>query len=352
MKTIFLLFSLLPALINVGCSNDNVEAVRGTWITNVDSRVLYSEEGIKNAVDFCSDLGLNSIFVVVWNKGRTLYPSQVMKEMFGEEIETELKGRDPLREIIKYAHVKDIKVFAWFEFGFSPSHKKSNKTILEAKPEWTAIGNNGKPVNKNGFDWMNGFQPEVQDFMLSLILEVINNYNIDGIQGDDRLPAMPSEAGYEKYTVELYKTQHNGEMPPKDTKDSAWIDWRANILNNFMERIYSSVKQSKPNVIVSMAPSVYPWSKEEYLQDWPTWLNNGWVELLCPQLYRYDIERYNETIDEMMSLYVKPEYAKLVYPGVLLKVGDYYPTEEFLMQMISANREYGLQGEVFFFSKA
>ncbi|MBN1638292.1 MAG: hypothetical protein JW866_04960, partial [Ignavibacteriales bacterium] len=37
------------------------------------------------------------------------------------------------------------------------------------------------------------------------------------------------------------------------------------------------------------------------------------------------------------------------YPGVLLKVGDYYPSVEYLKQMIEKNREYGINGEVFFF---
>ena len=347
MKKLFLIVMLIAGIIS--CANKSSEAIRGAWITNVDSDVLYSEQGIIDAVDLCKDLGLNSIFVVVWNKGRTLYPSKIMKDMFGEEIEAELQGRDPLKQIIEHAHEKNIKVFAWFEFGFSPSHEKSNKTILGQKPEWTAIGSNGKPAVKNGFDWMNGFHPEVQEFMLSLIMEVINNYDVDGIQGDDRLPAMPSESGYEDYTVDLYKSQHNGKEPPKESKDPAWIDWRANILNKFMSRIYTSVKNADPNVIVSMAPSVYPWSKEEYLQDWPTWVNNGWVEVVCPQLYRYDIERYKSTLDEMMVNYIKPDDIKKLYPGVLLKVGEYYPTEEYLKEMIAVNRKYGIEGEVFFF---
>ena len=38
-----------------------------------------------------------------------------------------------------------------------------------------------------------------------------------------------------------------------------------------------------------MAPSIYPWSEEEYLQDWPTWMQKGYVDLVCPQVYRYNI---------------------------------------------------------------
>jgi len=108
-------------------------------------------------------------------------------------------------------------------------------------------------------------------------------------------------------------------------------------------------ENADPDVIVSMAPSVYPWSKEEYLQDWPTWVNNGWVEVVCPQLYRYDIERYKSTLDEMMVNYIKPDDIKKLYPGILLKVGEYYPSEAYLKEMIAVNRSYGIEGEVFFF---
>ena len=40
---------------------------------------------------------------------------------------------------------------------------------------------------------------------------------------------------------------------------------------------------------------------------------------------------------------------KKFYPGVLLKVGDYYPDNEFLKQMIDLNRKNEINGEVFFF---
>jgi len=66
---------------------------------------------------------------------------------------------------------------------------------------------------------MNGFDPEVQDFILSLIMEVVEKYDIEGIQGDDRLPAMPSLAGYDNYTSSLYN-QKFGIAPPQNYNDT------------------------------------------------------------------------------------------------------------------------------------
>ncbi|MCA0387986.1 MAG: family 10 glycosylhydrolase [Bacteroidetes bacterium] len=326
-----------------------VPAVRGVWLTNVDSKVLNSREGIKEAVTLCKKLGINTIFSVVWNKGFTLYPSKVMKNTFGIEIDTALTGRDPLKELIEEAHAQNIKVFAWFEFGFASSFKLGGGHLLQAKPEWASKDKQGNLTMKNGFEWMNGFHPDVQSFMLSLIAEVVANYEVDGIQGDDRLPAMPSEAGYDIYTTNLYKQQNNGALPPEDSKNEKWVQWRANILTEFGGKIFKTVKAINPKCIVSMSPSIYPWSKEEYLQDWPEWVLRGYVELLCPQVYRYKIEEYSSTLSEAYLTWLPKGYENIFFPGVLIKVGGYQPTDELFVQMIEENRKLGIQGEVFFF---
>jgi len=346
-----LIFSLILPLLIFSCNAQvsSSKAVRGVWLTNVDSKVLNSKENIIQAVDLLDELGFNSIFVVVWNKAMTTYPSKVMKELTGIEIDTTFTGRDPLKELIEVAHSKNIKVFAWFEFGFSSSYNENGGIILRKKPEWAAKDVKGNLVTKNGFEWMNGFHPEVQNFLLSLIMEVVRNYDVDGIQGDDRLPALPSEAGYDDYTINLYKSQHNGKLPPDNFKEDGWIQWRANLLTNFMQRIYDSVKTHNKNLIVSMAPSIYPWSKEEYLQDWPEWVRIGLVELIIPQVYRYNINDYSSALSEILKYQIDEKDLNKIYPGVLLKVGSYQPEESFLREMISENRKNKIYGEVFFF---
>ena len=194
-------------------------------------------------VQRCKTYGFEQIYVVVWNRGHTLYPSVVMQKTFGKAVAPRFADRDILEELIQTAHAEGLKVHAWFEFGFSSSYQEADGGhILRAKPNWRAIDNQGNLVSKNGFQWMNAFHPEVQDFLLSLIAEVVENYDIDGIQGDDRLPANPSTAGYDPFTVEWYKKEHDGVSPPKDHKDSDWVDWRAGKLDEFAERLYKTVK--------------------------------------------------------------------------------------------------------------
>jgi len=103
----------------------------------------------------------------------------------------------------------------------------------------------------------------------------------------------------------------------------------------------------KPGIQVTMSPSAYPWSLEEYLQDWPTWVDSSWVDAVIPQCYRYDIAAYTATILQQKSYYRNNNIP--IYPGVLIKSGTYLASPGFLSQMIQGNRNNGFKGEVFFF---
>jgi uncharacterized lipoprotein YddW (UPF0748 family) len=331
--------------------------LRGVWLTNVDSRVLESRASIAEAMQFLADHNFNIVYPVVWNKGMTLYRSDVMKKYFGIEMDTlaTYKNRDPLAEVIEEAHKRNIAVVPWFEFGFSCSYKDNGGHILKAKPQWAARDRNGKLLEKNGFEWMNAFHPEVQEFMLSLVMEVVKKYDIDGVQGDDRLPAQPIEGGYDSLTVALYKETHLGNAPPLDFRDKHWKYWRAVRLNSFAQTLYWKVKALKPDIVVTWSPSIYPWSLDEYLQDWRSWVNpdpngNYSADIVHPQNYRYSIEAYRQTLDtqhrDSMRITTNRRY---LYPGILLNVGTYLMSEEYLKEAVRYNRVSGYNGEVFFF---
>lgn len=322
-------------------------AIRGVWVTTAASTALNSKDNIKQVVANCKLAGINNIFMAVYDNARTTYPSTVMQNLIGVPILESFSGRDPLKEMIDEAHANNIKVYAWFEYGFAASYSANGGPIIQAKPNWAAKDVNLNLVTKNGFDWLNAFLPEVQDYLMSLIKEVVNNYNVDGIQGDDRLPALPSSAGYDDYTVALFKAQNAGALPPTNYADANWVNWRAKQLNLFMKRIFTEVKALKPSIKISMAPSVYPWSLQEYLQDWPTWVDSSWVDAILPQVYRYDIASYTSTLSQQKT-YLKNK-TSICYPGVLLQSGTYVPSDLFLTQMLQENRNEGFKGESFFF---
>lgn len=324
--------------------------LRGVWITNVGSQVLYSIDGIKTAIKNCRNNGINHIFVVMWNKGRTLYPSKIMKDKFGIEIEEKLQGRDVLREIIDAAHADSIKVYAWMEYGFAAENSGFGEHILRLHPEWAALQQDGTVAVKNGFKWMNALDPAVQDFVLSLLKEVVTRYpDLDGIQGDDRLPALPTECGYNPAVLAQYKKETNGAIPSHPKNDPQWVDWRAAKLTLFAKRLYTELKALRSGLKIAMAPSIYPFAKTEYLQDWPAWVQNGWVDIISPQIYRYDIAAYRNELTKIVNQQLPAGSQVLFAPGVLLKVGSYKPSEAFLQEMIQENRLKNIQSEIFFF---
>jgi len=301
-------------------------------------------------MDYLASININVVFPVVYNKGYTLYPSAIMDSLFGIPVipDNSFMNRDFLERLVIEAHRNGIEVIPWFEFGFSSSYSQNGGHIVAEFPDWAAKNKNGDLVVKNGFDWLAGTNPDVQNYMLSLTMEVLDNYDVDGVQGDDRLPAMPVEAGYDNATVEIYKSEHNGNTPPTNNFDSNWMKWRADKLTEFLARWRDSIKSKNENYILSVSPTPYYWGYREYLQDSKTWAQQDLLDNIVPQLYQYDMSNYNYALNQTYSdvgMYDANDF----YAGVLMNVGDYLISESLLGQMINANRNKLVRGESFFF---
>ncbi|HIK11477.1 MAG TPA: family 10 glycosylhydrolase [Oscillatoriaceae cyanobacterium M33_DOE_052] len=290
--------------------------IRGVWITNVASGVLFSPWGINRALRQLSALNFNTVYPVVWNRGHTFYPSKVAQKVTGREQEPMLKfmrwGGDVLEEIIKVGHRRNLRVIPWFEYGFMAP---KNSPLARRHPEWISqpLNREKKPAGNKlepelNFSqvkipdfirdrlirqqvWLNPFHPEVQQFILDLILEVVRRYDVDGIQIDDHF-GLPVELGYDSFTVELYRREHGGKNPPYDPRDEEWMFWRSQKINAFMQKIFTSVKAINPECLISLSPNSYEFSYNKYLQDWLTWVNRGWVEELLLQVYRDDAKSF------------------------------------------------------------
>jgi uncharacterized lipoprotein YddW (UPF0748 family) len=326
----------------------DVNAMRGVWVTTTASTALDSRDNIRQMIANCKKGGINNVFVVVYNNARTIHPSAVMNTLIAKPQLERFAGRDPLQECIEEGHLAGLKVHAWFEYGFSSSYSANGGAIVAAKPQWAAKDINQSLVVKNGFDWLNGLHPEVQQFMVDLFKEVITAHpDLDGVQGDDRLPAMPSTGGYDSYTTNLYRTENGGAMPPTVATDATWLAWRAKKLTSFLKRLRTEVKTLKPTIAFTMSPSPHPFGYNEYLQDWPTWVDSAFVDAVIPQCYRYDITSYSATVAQQKTFYRNP--AVPFYPGVLVKAGTTIQPDALMTQFIQANRQNGFKGETFFF---
>lgn len=348
-------YLIVSILLLSSISYSQLQELRGTWITNVDSYVLFNDRSIAEAMDYLASIGINTIFVCTWNKGYTLYPSKVMQERFGIPIWPTFSGRDPLDKIIIEAHRNGIEVIAWFEYGLSPWYAQNPNDsghIIKKYPHWASLDRNGRFATRESqfpqFIWMSGINPEVQDFMISLFTEVIDKYDVDGVQADDRLPAMAIEGGYDSVTVSIYKAENNGASPPNDFHNSQWKRWRANKLNQFFKRLYDSVKVRGDYLIVSSTPSVYPWGYDNYLQDSKTWVDSGYCDTFMPQLYRYDFSSYLYELNLALS-YVPLSKRHIFFPAALMKIGNWLISPSYLFNVIQANRQRNIKGESWFF---
>jgi len=321
---------------------------RGTWITNVASSALRSENEVKDAIKICLDNKINTVFVVVWNKGLTMYPSEVMEKYIGVRQDPIYRGFDPLDCMIKEGHKAGIQVHAWFEFGFSYKNGAA-ESVWEVKyPHWIGRKPGRRSLEKNGFFWWNALHPKPQQFLRELITEVVTKYPVDGVQGDDRLPAMPSEGGYDAYTAELFRRE-KGKEPPADHLDPEWVQWRADKLSSFGKSLYKTVKDARPDCLVSWSPSIFPWSKENYLQDWIQWIEGGYADFVIPQVYRYDYSSYEAEMRKLQAQ-VRPDLLPRVFPGILTSLGDGYRIDPALLEKkVRLNSSLGFKGECFFY---
>ena len=348
--------------------------VRGVWVPDPQyTDVLKSYKNVGSFVSLLDSLNFNAIFVVSYALNKTLYPSKVLLKNsnyklidstcllspFMKTYNYPLKSPtgDPVSDLITEAHKRNIKVFFWFEFGFMADIKLAtvlNNPILAKHPDWLGIGNVSKPANYNSHDYyFNSFSPKVQQFLLDLITESIQKYpDVDGIQGDDRLPASCINSGYDKVTVKRYKKEHNGMMPPTDFKDEAWVRWRLDILNKFGKKVYQKVKATQPNVMVSFAPNPYPWCKDNLMQEWPQWVSSGICDLLAVQCYRRDSLAFANTVKEAQTHIAPPAGRKQLFaPGVLLMVSGEISEAEQVKKQIEANRKLNTDGEIFFYNE-
>ena len=323
--------------------------IRGVWIANrPHSKVLESRENIAEAMDFLKSYGFNLIFPVVWNRGYTLYPSQMMSKYKLPTIDPyyEQQQRDPLAEIITEAHQRNIRVIPWLEYGFAVSHLISGGHILKQYPHWRAIDKDGATVRHGSLIWMNAFAPQVQQFMLEIITEIVSIYSVDGIQGCDRLPALPVTAGYDSETRKQYQVEF-GKQPSSNPKDGQWIQWRADRLTDFLAKVYQEVKAIKPQAIVSLSPAVYPFCLTNLLQDSKAWVERGLVDIIHPQIYRPSFFGYNQEVKHLIKTFERNSLTKFA-PGIALTANGKDVSMKDLIKCIKTNRDRHLQGQVFF----
>ncbi len=331
------------------CKPETPRELRGVWLTNVDSDVLFSRQTTAQAIARLAELNFNTLYPTVWNWGYTLYPSQAAAAETGKALDpTEgLQNRDILQEIITAGHQQGMAVIPWFEFGFMAP---ADSQLALHHPDWLTKRRDGNTIWWEGKThqrvWLNPLHPEVQKFITSLAVELVSNYDVDGIQFDDHL-GYPSELGYDEFTVQLYQQEHDGKLPPADYRDKQWIRWRADKVTAYVQELFRAVKASNPDAIFSVSPNPQYFSLNSFLADWQRWERLGLIEELIVQLYR---DRQDIFIHELEQTSVVEASQHIpVSIGILSGLKGRRVLWDQIAQQVKLTRQRNFAGVSFFF---
>ncbi len=278
-----------------------VREYRAAWIATVGNIDWPSQKGLSTAeqkaellaiMDRAVQLRLNTLIFQVRPSCDALYASKI--EPWSEYL-TGVTGKapepyyDPLAFAIAEAHKRGLELHAWFN-PYRARHNNAKSPapashITKTKPQLVR--------EYGGYLWLDPGEKEVQDYSLSVVLDVVRRYDVDGIHFDDYFYP--------------YKVKGPGGSDLDFPDDSSWQrsgargrlsreDWRRENVNQFIERVYREIKNLKPWVKFGVSPFGI-WrpgnpaqirgydAYDKLYADSRKWLAEGWLDYFVPQLY-------------------------------------------------------------------
>ncbi|MCX7876081.1 MAG: family 10 glycosylhydrolase [Melioribacteraceae bacterium] len=272
---------------------------RAAWVATVaninwpSKKGLSTEEQKQEAIFILDKLKENNFNAVIFQarpQCDAFYKSNLEPWSYyltGKQGEAPNPFYDPLEFWIEEAHKRGLELHVWLN-PYRAHHitggEVSDYSIVKKNPDWVV-------KLKSGYYWLDPSMKEVQDHSLSVVLDIIKRYDVDGIHFDDYFYPYPSYNNDEDFpddkSWELYKK--NGGKLKRD-------DWRRESINNFIERVYKGIKETKQTVKFGLSPfgiwrPNFPESVDGFDQydqlyaDAKLWLNKGWIDYWSPQLY-------------------------------------------------------------------
>lgn len=275
----------------------NPRFIRGVWLTKNDFPILRDRQRLVAALNDLQRLNFNTLYPVVWNSGYVSFPSTTAKNLGIQPFVLRgIQDYEILAELTQQAHCRNLLVIPWFEFGFMVPETSE---LALAHPDWLTQAINGQTTRLTAAGevaWMNPFHPQVQEFLTNIVLEVLRQYPVDGVQFDDHF-SLPVEFGYDDYTRALYQ-QETQKPVPDNPRDPDWMRWRADKLTAFVQTLRQRVKQEFPNAIFSLSPTTLPTAYQTFLQDWPRWVALGLLDEVIVQVYRYHLSSFVQQLTQ------------------------------------------------------
>ncbi len=325
--------------------------IKGVWLTNVDSQVLSSRANLVAGLNRLHQLGFNTIYPCIWQRGFTLYSSPIARDWTGEAVlpNSPFVGRDLLAEIIEISTPLQLRVIPWFEYGLMVPPQSS---IVSQFPELISIDRRGSQqriITASGKPdpqlWLNPCLPQVQDLLVDLITDLVRRYPVAGIQLDDHF-GLPIELGFDRFTQDLFK-QQRGQIVPTDRNDPIWIDWGCSVVTALLDRIARSVRSTRPNCLISVSPNPLNFSRRNYLADWRIWQQLGLIDELVLQVYRDNLFAFNTELNKPEVAAIRQKIPTAI--GILTGLRGKSIAGELIKQQIKSTLDRGFAGVSYFF---
>lgn len=291
------------------------DEIKGVWIRPTE----YNQDQIISTLDNLKANGFNSVFLETYFHGMTIFPSKTMNK-YGFTVQNEnFEGFDPLEVWIKEAHKRDIKVHIWFQsfyVGNKPPEYNSS-SILSVRPDW---GNKTKKnadspratmsaSEHNGY-FLDPANPEVQEFLIELIKEIIATYKPDGINLDYiRYPNSNASSdtnawGFTEYARNDFKLLYGTDPVELTTSDVLWYDWnqyRRNNVTNFVKKVGKIGRENEVYISTVIFPDLAS-ALASKQQDWRTWSVRSYIDGFTPLFLTYDSKMLASMMNDVMNV--------------------------------------------------
>jgi len=343
-----------------------VREFRGAWLVTVANKDWPSRPGLTVAeqkaeltalLDQAARLKLNAIIFQVRPSSDAVYASAI--EPWSEYL-TGTMGRppqpfyDPLAFAIQEAHRRGLELHAWFN-PFRALHPLSKSPVAanhvsRTHPEW---------VRRYGDQsWLDPGDPAVRAYVLRVVIDVVQRYDVDGVQFDDYFYPYPAKdaAGRELEFPDGPTWQRFGLRAGFASRD----DWRRANINEFIQGAYQSIKAVKPWVKFGVSPFGI-WrpmnppqirgldAYAKLYADSRLWLASGWLDYFAPQLY-WPAESREQSFPALLNWWAQQNVkGRHLWPGLAaVNVGDKWNADEIARQLQIVRARPAGRGEIFY----
>ena len=303
---------------------------RAAWIATVSNIDFPSKPNLSpdeqkaellQNLDLAKKLRLNAVVFQVRPMADAMYRSEI--EPWSEFLTGEMgkpQDFDPLEFVVAEAHKRGILVHAWFNpyRAYHPSAKTiSDKHVSKRHPD--LVRSYGKYL------WLDPTDEEGQKYSLSVILDVVKRYDIDGVHFDDYFyPYIEKDAAGNDIEFPDDKNW-NAYKAAGGKLDRG--DWRRSQVNKFIETVGREVKRVKPQVMYGISPfGIWQPMPEKGIEgfnaytglyaDSRKWLQDGTVDYFTPQLY-WETARKGQSFPVLLDWWKSQNTKKRhIWPGL------------------------------------